>query len=278
MTAAIDMGQTVTSFPSSMQATFKGLFEDLKIKCEIHETSSTLFFQLSCKLTEITEFPPIHIKIAGYVFTLTSKMLIDICGERDVISKKFICLMEIEFQEGGTQIVFGKTFIEYVTLAFNFDREEIWLSQAGVKSAEVFDAELKGDKKLIKKKKKEEKGKNKEVVIIKGKEQTKETKPIPKKMEKNAKALEKEKEAGTFKKPAEIQKKKLTEEDKKVMATDGKDKVQTDKMKKMVKKSDKKDKKAKKESDVKKKGGLILRREKMLKQTKRIKPNLKLKP
>ena len=142
LTATLDFGSTISSFPSSMLAEIKQFFEDIDLGCELYFTSSELFLQLGCSLKSREDMPDLRFHISGYVFILDHTKMIDVCSPKNPLSNKMNCLINLEFQSGGTQIVFGKTFLQYLSFGFFFDDLEIWMSMDNMISQQEFDLQM----------------------------------------------------------------------------------------------------------------------------------------
>jgi len=125
----IDTGNTLISLPMSWSDDFAKSLNSQGIKCKLYLESNSDFYQLGCMILDKSKFPSLIVTLAGKKITVPGHLLIDDCNTGiSTFGSGEMCLMNIEFQQSGYEVILGKAFISNTYTTFFPDKRQIWVA------------------------------------------------------------------------------------------------------------------------------------------------------
>lgn len=109
--ALLDTGNTLISIPMHFKDQIFNLFSQKDIECEVYKEANSDFFQLGCKVGDLNQLPDFEVELDGVLFKVEGDKLIDRCTRSFYFFGSYSCLLTIEFQKLGREIILGNFFI-----------------------------------------------------------------------------------------------------------------------------------------------------------------------
>lgn len=108
MRALLDTGNTLISIPMKYKDKIMKIFERKGLNCEAYREANADFYQIGCKENKIEDFPDFEVQLGGVMFKIEGSKLVDRCTREYFFFGKFSCLLTLEFQSEGQEIILGK--------------------------------------------------------------------------------------------------------------------------------------------------------------------------
>lgn len=106
--ALLDTGNTLISIPMKYKDKIMKMFERRGLNCEAYKEQNEDFYQVGCKENNIEDFPDFEVQFDNTIFVVEAAKLVDRCTREYFFFGKFSCLLTIEFQRAGEEIILGK--------------------------------------------------------------------------------------------------------------------------------------------------------------------------
>lgn len=128
----LDTGNTLICLPMKFLSNFYKIMKKKNINCKLIPEGNPEFYQVGCKLSSAEEVPDFSVELDGIEFVVKGEQLIDRCKKEFIFFGDSECLLRLEFQSGGFEMILGQTFLATTYTSFFLDRREIWITQPGI--------------------------------------------------------------------------------------------------------------------------------------------------